>query len=261
MSRRLPVILVSVVALLTCASAGLAAPPGKKSETAMSTHALSGSLRGLLVQHMPSTLYEAQPGWGQTSRVPTGIKWTGRGLRKRAEVTYGYRNDGTWRKMRVTTDDLANALVFDIRGIRYPEPDRMQFDVFTSFDVRVFYHQQNWESGIRLYDGTARARLRVKLNLTCEAVCRVESTETLVPDMMFRLRVLKVDLKYDHFVMEHIAGVGGEAAKWIGDALRAAIHRWHPELERRLLSRANAAIVEAADTKEVRLSLKSLLQR
>ena len=38
------------------------------------------------------------------------------------------------------------------------------------------------------------------------------------------------------------------------------VRRVKPELERDLLAQANAAVVKAADTKEVRLSVESLLK-
>ena len=61
-------------------------------------------------------------------------------------------------------------------------------------------------------------------------------------------------------MIEHTAGVGGDAAKILGELLIDAIKQAKPELERDLLNKANAAIVKAADTKEVRLSLDSFLQ-
>jgi hypothetical protein len=62
---------------------------------------------------------------------------------------------------------------------------------------------------------------------------------------------------YDHFVTEHIAGLGGDAAKLLGDALQKILR---PALEKKLLPKASAAIVKAADTKELRVSLGSLVK-
>jgi hypothetical protein len=59
--------------------------------------------------------------------------------------------------------------------------------------------------------------------------------------------------------VEHIAGVGGEAAKLLGDAARSSMKHWHPSFERRLIEKANEAVVKAGDTKEVRLGLTGLL--
>src|SRR5207244_644924 len=76
----------------------------------------------------------------------------------------------------------------------------------------------------------------------------------------FRLRVVKANTSYEHFVVEHVAGVGGDAAKLIGDAVRQGIHKWHPSIERNLLARANAAIEKAGDSKEIRLGLGMLMK-
>jgi hypothetical protein len=52
--------------------------------------------------------------------------------------------------------------------------------------------------------------------------------------------------------------VGGETAKLLGDAAVDALRTFKPSLERNLVARANAAIVRAADTKEVRVNLANL---
>jgi hypothetical protein len=234
------------------------AGPPLPAMTDREAHALAGTFRALLVEHAPHVLYEAAPGWGQTARVAHGLKWTGKHVPLRPEVTYGEKNDGKWRRIRVTADNLADTLIFDIRRVRNPQPGRMTFEVFISFDAHVDYEQQDWDAGVRLYSGEARARLRVKLRLGCEAVTRLEPNGSLLPDAFFRLRVTRADLRYDNLVVEHVAGVGGEAAKVLGDAVKGGLSDWHPSLERDLLTRANAAIVKAGDTREVRLSLVSL---
>src|SRR5204863_308077 len=66
-----------------------------------------------------------------------------------------------------------------------------------------------------------------------------------LPDMVFRMRVLKAHLEYDNVVVEHTAGVGGEAAKVIGDTLLGILKQVKPSLEKQLLAKASAAIVKA----------------
>jgi hypothetical protein len=226
-----------------------------------SADALAGSLRGTLIRLLPNPLYEASPGWGQTKLVARGLKWKAKGGSIQAEIQRSHKNDGTWRKVRVTAFNPADTLVFDLRNLQQPEPGRMTFDAFVAFDARLDAEQQNWESGVRLYSGSVRARFRVKLALKCEFIARLESNGTFLPDAVLRLRVLQADLHYENLVVEHIAGVGGEAAQLIGDAIKTGLHQWHPSLERDLLVRANEAIVKAGDTKEVRLSLAKLFAR
>jgi hypothetical protein len=229
--------------------------------TGSSIDALSGSLRGYLVHNLSPTLYEASPGWGQTKRVARGVKWKGKVLPLRPELMYGDKNDGTWKKIRVTADNLADTLIFDLRNVHMIEPGRVGFDVFLSLDVHVDYQQQKWDAGIRLSDTSTRARLRVKLTLGCEVSGRLEPTGALLPDAVIQLRVVRSDLRYDNLVVEHVAGVGGEAAKLIGDTVKGGLREWYPSLERELLAKANAAIVKAGENKEVRVSLSRLLTK
>jgi hypothetical protein len=78
--------------------------------------------------------------------------------------------------------------------------------------------------------------------------------------VVVRLRVTEAQLFYEKLVVEHTAGVGGDAARILGDAVIDTVRRVKPDLERDLVAKANAAVVKAADTREVRLSLDSLLK-
>ncbi len=216
--------------------------------------ALGAALKPLLMQALPPVLYEKEHDWGRQVPTASGLEW--RGLRPR--VTKSPRNDGVWRKIRVTAQDLPRTLELRLSDLQNVGPDRQTFKVFLAFQAGVEYEQQNWEHGLRLYSGSAEARVRVKLMLACESTFRVESTKQLRPDLIFLLRVVKAELSYDNLVFEHLAGIGGSGARLLGEALRSSLKQWRPSLERELLGRASAAIVRAADTREVRLGLGGL---
>jgi hypothetical protein len=222
-----------------------------------SVDGLAGALRGFLIKAMPSPLYEEARHWNLQKPVHE-VKWRGKGLHVHPEKIVVMKNDGRWWKARVTADRLSDTLVFDLRDARQIGPGRMTFTAFVSFDTHVDYDKQTWHSGRRTYSGSIRARLRVKLTLHCEATARLDGNGGLLPDAVFRLRVLQAESGYDNFVVEHIAGLGGEAAKLLGDAARGSIKQWRPSMERELLARADAAIVKAGDTKEVRVRLTKL---
>jgi len=234
------------------ASAGIKVP-----ESTLSTEKLAANLRELLTQELPDPLFEEQPGWGRTSSAITGLKWKGKGLQGHPEVMHEDRNQGTWRKIRVSAIDLPKTLTLEIHNVRKLDQGRTQFDTSLAFNAHIDATQQNWAKGIKLYDGGLRARFRVKMALQCEVTSRVESKNGALPDLIFRLRVIQADINYDHFVTEHIGGLGGDAARLLGDALQKALRPW---LQKRVLPKADAAIVKAADTKEVRLSLASILK-
>jgi hypothetical protein len=223
-----------------------------------SVDALAGSLRGVLLKAMPTPLYEDASHWGG-QRPVREVHWRGKGLHAHPEPVDVPRNDGRWWRVRVTADRPADTLVLDLREVRQPEAGRMTFTAFLSLDAHVEFERQTWRAGTRLYAGSTRARLRLRLTLRCEATGRIETAGGLLPEAVFRLRVQEAQAGYDNFVVEHIGGVGGEAAKLLGEAAHRNLERWRPTMERDLLARIDAAIVKAGDTREVRLTLSKLI--
>jgi hypothetical protein len=263
-------VFLSALLLGLMASVAAADPPVVKKPTLpsamdliknmQSADALAGTLRGALVRTFPTTLYESSPGWGRTKTVAE-IKWKGQGLNVHPEKIHKDKNDGDWRKVRVTADNLADTLILDLRDVQWPEAGGVTFALFLSFDARVDYTHQRWDKGSKLWDSSVQARLRVKLTLNCEITTRLEPGGSVLPDAIFRFRVTKADLQYDHLVVEHIAGIGGTGAKLLGDAARRMIRDMKPNLERDLLAKADAAIVKAGDTKEVRVRVSDLFKK
>lgn len=209
-----------------------------------SKDSMAGSLRGYLLQALPNPLYETDPNKAHKARK-----------------MHHSRKQGIWRKVRITAVNPHDDLVVDLRDPCSPEAGRLTFSVFLALDTRIDYHRQLWEAGIKLYDGSIRARARLKVTLDCEATTRLETNGSPLPEAVFRLRVTRANVQLENVVVEHIVGVGGDAAKMIGDSLRSSLHHLHPSLERQLLARAEAAIVKAGDTKEVRIGLSRLLKK
>ncbi len=221
--------------------------------SAGSPDALAGSIRGYLVQNLPNPLFEARPNWGHTAN-PHGLKAIG-------PDSHTPVNDGKWKHIVVTAVNPADNLVFDIRNMNQAEPGRITFDVFLAFNAHLDYDQQNWRNGTRMWSGGARARFRIKAALACEMTIRVEKGDLLLPDAVVRFHVVRSNVSYEQFVMEHINGVGGDLAEMLGNAMHHGLHQLHPSLEHDMLERANAAIEKAADTKEVHVSLSELLKK
>lgn len=230
----------------------LAAPPAPADEVAD----LATALKPLILASLPEPLYEWSRDWGRTSMTFSRIKWTG----GKPHVIKVPKNDGTWRKLKVSTRNPKETFEFKLSDWRTLDGDRQAFRAFFALMVVAEYEQQLWENGVRIYSTSARARLRVKAHLDCENTIRLESKpKSFIPDTVFRLRVVKADVGYDNYVMEHIAGIGGTGARWLGEALQETIKEVRPSLERDLFAKANAAILKAGDTREVRLSLSGLM--
>jgi hypothetical protein len=222
---------------------------------------LAQAVRAYLIRNAPSPLYEGSPNWGHTAPAPSRLKWTGQGLDSQVHVVKTEKKDGTWRHVRLWADNLPQSLVVELRNLQQLEPGRSTFETLLAFDARVELERQKWKKGVRLYSTSARARFRVRLTLYCELTSRVEKNGGVLPELVLRLHVVKADLGYEHLVVEHVTGLGGDAAKALGDLIHQAVQQWHPSLERQLLARADAAIEKAVDTKEIRLGLGSLTRR
>jgi hypothetical protein len=222
---------------------------------------LSASFRGVMLTFVPTPLYEDHKHWGKQKEVARGLKWTGEGPDFHAEVQKTLKNDGLWWRVKVTAPDVDRLLVFEISDVHKPELGKMTFRAFISFGTEIEYERQRWDAGKRLFSTSIRGRARVDLTLHCEAITHLEDKGKLLPDTVFRLHVTSSDFHYDDVVFEHVAGLGGEAAKLIGEAARANLRIWKPSLEQKLVDRANAAIVKAGDTKEVRVGIGKLFQR
>jgi hypothetical protein len=221
---------------------------------------LARDLRQYLVEHLPAILHEDSSNWGHQKLVTRGIEWKGKG-NPIPQAQKKYKNQGIWRKTRVTVLTPMETLVLQVRDVVQAGPDRRTFNTVLGVDLRFEAEQQNWRAGVRTYSGSFRARARVTLFLSCEATTKLEKGNGLIPDIVFRMRVLSSNIYYDHLVTEHVLGIGGDMAEWIGDAGHSLLKHLKPSVERNLLQKANAAIVRAADTKEVRVSLGSWLSK
>jgi hypothetical protein len=256
--------MTGVLIVLPCAQAQLPKRPSLPNPLALlntsSTEAIAGNLRAALIQAMPSPLYEDKRHWGLTREFET-IHWRGQGIHVHPEKVRKPKNDGDWRKMRLSADNLPDTLILDLRRLQSPEPGRLTFTIFVSFDAGMLYEHQKWKEGVQLWGSSIQARMRVKLTLDCEVTARLDDQGELLPDAIFRLRVTRADLTYDNLVVEHVAGIGGAAAKLMGETAHRLVHEFKPHLESELIAKADAAIVKAADTKEIRLKFSDLLRR
>jgi hypothetical protein len=247
--RRLILVVVASVSLSPTAALYAQDPTGPD---------LAGSLRAFLLPQIPNPLYEKRDNWNHTIEVVSRIGWQGQGLDSKPKIVKSPKNHGIWKHVTISSPNAVQALQVSIANVQQVEPGRTTFDVTLVLPADVEYEQQDWERGIKLFSGRVRARLRVSLNLTCELTTRLEPTKRLLPDVVLRLRVLRSTTAYDQLVVEHLPGIGGQAAKILGDVIIESMKKWHPGLERNLLDRLNAAIVKAGDSKDIRVGLAGL---
>ena len=249
--------LAFVVLMLGCAMTA-AAPPASTHDT----KELASSLRKLLLANLPDPLVEANMGWDTQRDIAIGVQWEKKGLiRYRPSVMHDVKNDGHWQKVHIHAKDPAKTLTLDVSNIRVPEVGKTLFDARIGLDTKIVYEQQMWTGGKRLYAGESHARARAELDCLVEVTDRVDfKPGSVLPTVSFRVRVVEAKLSYRDLVVEHTAGLDGAAAKLVGKGLLELLKKVQPNTERDILAKANAAIVKAADTKEVRVEFDKLLQ-
>jgi len=250
-----PLLTAAVLALMVRPAA--AAPPTPVEPP--SAEELASIMRTLLTSALPDPLVAKEFNWGHQVEVMNGVTWEGSGVLKKPHKQKKLKNDGVWRKIKVEAFNPEKNLSLAVKNVQQPEKGKLTFDMVVALQTRITFEQQVWTHGTRLYSGETRARCRPILVLRCESTSRVEKTGGLLPDVTFRMRVLDAKLSYDEFRVDHTAGVGGELAKVMGDALHDTIKLWMPSLEKDMKEKAQQAIVKAGDTKEVKLGLGKLL--
>jgi len=234
-----------------------AAPPEKPVDPP-SAEELASIMRTLLTSALPSPLVEQSSNWGKQKEVANGITWKKDGILLKPHKQEKLKNDGVWRRIRIDAVNPEKELKLQVTNVQKPQKGMLTFDMVVSLPTRIKFEQQFWKSGVRVYSGETRARCRPILALKCESTSRVVKTDNVIPDVVFRMRVLDAKLTYDDLVVEHTAGVGGELADVLGDAVLGMVKQMRPSLERDMLEKANRAIVKAADTKDVKLGLGKL---
>ncbi|HEX3149140.1 MAG TPA: hypothetical protein VHR66_13785 [Gemmataceae bacterium] len=249
--------LLTQTALLFLAGPVLAAPPAP-GETP-SADELASIMKTLLVTALPTPLVSQDFNWGHQKEVFNGVTWKGDGILKHPVKQEKLKNDGIWRKIRIEAVDADKNLTLLVKNVQKPEKGKLTFDMIVTMPTKIQFQQQLWKDGVRLYSGETRARCRPILILKCESTTKVQKSGSFIPDVIFRMHVLDAKLTYDDFKVEHTAGVGGDIAKVLGDAVHETIKFWRPSLEKDMLEKANKAIVKAGDTKEVKLGLGKLL--
>lgn len=254
----------SLLALLLLAPVAFAqtTPPVKAAPPAQpDTKSLSDTLQKLLLANLPDPLVQSNHHWGEQKEVASGVKWEKKGvIRYRPEVTKDLKNDGHWERVTVEAADAAKTLKLTVSNVRTPEAGKTLFDAVVQTDVKLKYEQQWWTLGKRVYAGETRAKCTAGVTMQVELTSRNEAKPgSLLPTVVLRVRVTEADLKYWDLECEHTLGLGGDAAKALGKAVHEVMKKVKPDLEKGLLEKANAAVVKAADTKEVKVELGNLL--
>jgi hypothetical protein len=261
MFRTLPVLLFASIAHAQTTPPVKA--PAPAAQPGPDTKQLSDTLQKLLLANLPDPLVQSNHHWGEQKEVTIGIKWEKKGvIRYRPQVMRDVKNDGHWERVTVAAADPAKTLKLTVSNPRTPEAGKTLLDAVVQTDVKLKYEQQRWAMGKRVYAGETRATCTAAVVMQVEVTSRTETAPgSLLPTLVLRVRVTEADLKYWDLECEHTLGLDGPAAKALGKAVYEVLKKVKPDMEKGLLEQANAAVVKAADTKEVKVELGHLFKK
>lgn len=236
------------------------AKPDPKATDRAEADALAAVLRELLQKNLPDPLTRTSQNWDHQKAV-TVVKRHREGLRIWTEPVQEMQNDGVWRRITVRVPD-SSKVVLAVLELTHPEENKMLATIGVQAErVDVHFEQQVWRSGLRLYGGETRGHCKGSLLVKVEVTTKTELKKgAFLPDVYLKMRATEAQLGYNDLVIDHTAGLDGDAAKALGDLAVKMIKSLKPDLERDLLEKGNAAIVKAAGTREVKTSLDMLLK-
>lgn len=222
--------------------------------------ALTKVLRDLAAKHIPDPLSKSSQNWGKQKAV-TVIHRYRDGLRVWSEAVQELRNDGHWRRTTIRLPE-PDKLAIAVTELTHPAPGTMAATVaLVAERVDLRFEQQIWRNGLRLYGGESRGHCKGGLLLKAEVVTKTELKKgSFLPDVTLKLRVTDADLFYEKVVVDHTAGLDGDAAKIVGDVLLDVVKAVKPDVEKELREKAEAAIVKAIGIREFRLALDQILK-
>ena len=234
----------------------LLALPASAAEPADQAQALATLVRPIVLASLPDPLVTKERDWGRQVIAPVGVKWD----RLKPTVQKAVRNDGHWQRVTAAAIDPDASFELTISDLATPGPGKTTFTIHMAMNVRGEHEFQEWKNGVRVLANTTQARCRVGLRLDCACISRIGVAKgDLLPSAEVVVKVTRAECGYSDFVCEKVGKLHGKPAVLAGEAARACVRVIKPGLEAEILTKANAAILRAVESKPVRVELDKLL--
>jgi hypothetical protein len=232
--------------------------PQPKPEDAV---AIAKLMREQALKNLPTPLVKSNDGWGHQKEFAVGRVMLRNPNRVAPELPRELFNDGLWRRFTVSARDPEKTLAIGFTEMVRPAPDKMNVTVTVALDIDFRMEQQMWVRGRQLYSGETRGHCKTAVQLKAHVVQKtVPKPGSFVPDLMLTITTTEAKLFYDKLVIDHTAGLDGEAAEKVSGLVIDLIKKLMPDLEKQLLDKGGEAIVKAAGTKEIKLELDKLMK-
>lgn len=237
----------------------LKAPKDVPQPTQAEIASLSKALHKLALANLPDPLVKSDNGWGKQKEFVAGAVMLRNTKKFGPDAPRVLVNDGLWRRITVTARDPGETLGVAIGELVRSDASTAHLVLDAHMDIDFRVEHQLWKRGHQLYSGETRGHCKAGVRLKAEVV----STTTKVagsffPEVVLTVKATDAKLFYDKLIIDHTAGLDGEDAKKAGEFVLDLVKGVKPDLEKQLLDKANAGIVKAASSKEIKVPLDKL---
>ena len=238
----------------------LKSPKSVPQPTPAENAALAKTLRGLLLQHMPNPLVKANDGWGKQKEYVVGAVMLRNPKRFGPDAPRQMVNDGLWRRVTLTARKPAETLNLSIPELVRPTETTALLTVNTEMEVDFRVEHQLWTRGRQIYTGETRGHCKAAMTVKASVETKMEANPgALLPSITLVVKVTDVKLFHDKFIIDHTAGMDGPDAQKMGDFMLEVAKSVKPDLEAQLMEKANAAVLKAVGSKDIKVQLDKLL--
>jgi hypothetical protein len=238
----------------------LKAPKDVPQPTPQEIAALSKTLRTLALANLPNPLVKADDGWGKQKEFVVGAVMLRNSKKFGPEAPRQLVNDGLWRRITVQPRNPADTLGVGITELVRADANTALLTIDTEMEIDFRVEHQLWKRGHQLYSGETRGHCKAGLRLKAEVMTKTEKVPgSFFPNVTLIIKVTDAKLFHDKIVIDHTAGLDGEDAQKAGEFVLDLVKTLKPDLEKQLLDKANAAIIKAVGSKEIKLQLDKIL--
>jgi hypothetical protein len=236
------------------AGAALAAGP---SLAAAPHPALGEIVKSMVVQHVPLVV-EERKGWGDQVHVFDGLKFSGKGLKVKADVRKKAVNHGLWRHYRVSCVEPERDLSIEFPRLEYVEGTGVVFVVLVHARLRGYADFKQYNNGVKLFSAATEGD--VDLTARIEGTIAVRFVPNgLWSEVHLTPKVEAVSLDLPNIDVERFGKIRGDWARETGDGFRRMIERRLHKKEPSLTAKINRAIQKELDQGSLKLSLQEFL--
>lgn len=221
-------------------------------ESRPSTESLNDLMTAIVLEHMPHDFEDAKR-WGQQKEVNRGIRFSGKGLKIKAERRKKQVNHGTWKKYRISQINPEKHFRVQIENLRASDDGRTAFDAVFRSNLHACARLSEWQQGVRLVSVSTDAEATIRLQLDCRVGFELDS-----PDVVFMPEVIDAQLDLLDFRVLRISKLKGSLAEQLGRRLRKKVEQKLDDKRKDLVKSINREIEENQD--KLRLSPKQLAE-